>query len=124
MILLQEPFQVANKGLSAFEKIQNPILVILLVVLITVVIIVYRYFTALIKEYKATVITKDMEIKTLNTVLQEIRASDVAVIIELKNNLVRFTDTDKDHITKLESVVSLLQQLITKIDLWIKVYNK
>jgi len=124
MILLQEPFQVANKGLSAFEKIQNPILIILLVVLITISIIVYRYFTALMKEYKATIIQKELEIQSLNRVLQEVRASDAAMIIELKNTLVRFSESDKEHNIKLENTSSLLHQLVTKIDLWIKVYNK
>ncbi len=127
-----------EKGISLFEKITNPILAILLFALCSAIILLYRNNLTKDKtiltiqtdksaELKALQLSKDVEVKELNSILLEVRESDKEMLVELKNVISRFIETEKAH-SEMERAGSeilkrnndLLIQIISKIEYSLK----
>lgn len=124
IIMMQQIDPIVKEGVSTFERIENPILVLLIVVLILGIIFMYKYFTKLAVTLQTTIAQKDEKITGLNNVLIEVRSSDAAMIVEFKNTLEKFVDTDTEYSDKLGDNNDLLQQLIIKIDVLLKIIGK
>jgi hypothetical protein len=122
MILLQD--QLLRNSYSAFEKIANPILVILLVVLLSGIYFIYSYFSKVIAEYKRSVEEKDKRIQEQHNLLVDVRTSDAKLIAEFKNTLEKFIDSDKEYSSRLNINNELLQQLLVKVDIILKISGK
>lgn len=119
-ILLQET-QVAQKGVDAFEKISNPILIILLLVLIGAIILMWKYFKQSLKDKDSLIKEKDVQMMSYINAIMEINKADAALIADLRTTLEKLTDADKAYASKLEVNNNLLQQIIAKIDTVFKI---
>ena len=122
MILQIDP--IVKSIPSTFEKIQNPILILLIVVLVSGLYFSYRYFTGSIKLLQDTIKEKDSRIEQQHNLLVDVRSSDAALVVELTNTLDKFVDADKAYCDKLGSSNELLNQLNIKIDILLKITGK
>jgi hypothetical protein len=115
--------ELVKESVNQFERITNPILALLIIILLMAIIAMYRYFNRTIDKKDVIIGVKDAAIEKLNGVLQEVRHSDAILISELTNTLKQFTDIDKHYTDKLGTNNDLIQQLITKVDIMLKLYK-
>jgi len=99
------------------ERLENPILAILLIVLLA---LVYILFRMIINIYAS----KEKEVKELNKILLEVRESDKAMLMELKSTIEKYIDVEKRH-SKLEcqsyEILKKNNEMISK--LYVKIEN-
>lgn len=119
-IILQET-QVAQKGIDAFEKITNPILILLLLVLIGIIILIWKYFRQALKDKDALIKEKEVQMISYINAIMDINKADARLIADLRSTLEKLTDADKIYASKLGVSNDLLQQLIAKIDSLLKI---
>lgn len=119
-IILQET-QVAQKGIDAFEKITNPILILLLLVLIGIIILIWKYFRQALKDKDSIIKEKEIQMIAYINAIMDINKADASLIADLRSTLEKLTDADKAYASKLGVNNDLLQQLIAKIDSLLKI---
>lgn len=123
-IFIQNP-EIIKQGSDAFERITNPILVILLLVFITIIFFGAKYFINVIREKDKIIALKDEENKKYTNTILDINKTDSSLVAELKTTLDKLIEADKSYASKIGLSNDLLQQLIAKTDLLIsKLYNK
>lgn len=120
LILLQEQ-PITQRGVDAFEKITNPILIILLLVLISVIVLMWKFFRQSLKEKDVLIKEKETQVAAYINSIMDINKSDASLIADLRVTLEKLTEADKNYASKLGLNNDLLQQLIAKIDLLLKI---
>lgn len=116
-----------NTGASLFERISNPILAILLFLLFGVIYMLFKSNNDKTKRIEAIQLGKETEIKELNKILIEVRASDIEMLTELKNIISHYIEVEKINTDNVKTSSELLRrnneiliQLVAKVEYSIK----
>ena len=116
-----------STGASLFERISNPILAILLFLLFGVIYMLFKSNNDKTKRIESIQLGKETEIKELNKILLEVRASDIEMLTELKNIISHYIEVEKISTENANSRAEILRrnnelliQLAAKIEYSIK----
>ena len=112
-IQLQETTQIVDTGVKSIEKINDPILQILIMVLILAIVALATFF---IKYFKA----KERELKNINDVLLTTTATDLKLIFEFETTIEHYVNQNKSRENYVKKNYEILKDIKKQLDCALK----